>query len=94
MENHTPGPWKSFNTGDMAFVVADNYETPVIICRVENYVRQVPLQPDDHANVKLLSACPEMLEVLQKFMDFKDSDYVPNGLFDRAATVIKKATGK
>ena len=32
----------------------------------------------------------QLLEVLSKFMDFKDSDYVPNAMFDRADRLIKQ----
>jgi len=45
----------------------------------------------DEANARLMAASPEMLEVLQKFMDFKDADYVPNMLFERAKIAIRKA---
>ena len=44
------------------------------------------------ANARLIAAAPELLEVLMKIMDFKDSEYVPNTMFDRAAEAIRKAT--
>lgn len=39
-------------------------------------------------------AGPAMLEVLRKFMDYADADYVPNSLFRQAQEVIAKASGE
>lgn len=55
-------------------------------------------KPGDDAEItpdaRLIAAAPELLEMLQKFMDFRDSDYVPNNIFNRASTIIAKATGQ
>ncbi len=48
----------------------------------------------EETNANLIAAAPELYEVLAKFMDFKDSDYVPNNLFERARSVLKKARGE
>lgn len=68
------------------------YEEPkksAASCSVDEILR---LQKE--ANAKLIAAVPDMLKVLRKFMDFKDSEYVPNGLFERARIAIEKATGE
>lgn len=36
-------------------------------------------------------AARDAIELLRKFMEYRDSDYVPNVLFDRARTVIDRA---
>lgn len=85
MEQHTPGPWHVH--GGWGFMVRAG-EHNIAECRQR--LRRSELL----ANAQLIATAPEMLKVLQKFMDFKDSDYVPNGIFDQAAAVIKKAKGE
>lgn len=38
--------------------------------------------------VKCVNLHDELIEVLSKFMDFKDDDYVPNILFARAEAIL------
>lgn len=82
---HTPTPWvhkdgEVYEEND--FKIFDAYNSDF-------------LYEEDKANaahiVKCVNMHDELVEVLSKFMDFKDSDYVPNNMFKRAEEALKKA---
>lgn len=87
---HTPGPWEvrgPSQSGHCRRIFAGD-EYVGIVGGSDQLMRTI------RANADLVAAAPEMLEVLRKFMDFKDSEYVPNGLFERARIAIDGAIGE
>jgi hypothetical protein len=97
---HTPGPWEAYYVSSSGWSVRmshprEGFNRPDPICSMAWWQFDKPGIIDNdisEANAKLIAAAPVMLEVLRKFMDFKDSDYVPNGIFERARIAIEKAT--
>lgn len=95
----TPGPW-IVGPFDMIWPASDveyadgKWREKVHEPRIIASASKGNLLPDeDRANALLMASAPDLYETLAKFMDFKDSDYVPNNLFERARSVLAKARG-
>lgn len=96
--NHTPGPWRveDFGYSDRIEIRSEDFGSfrkiaKIHVPRIGDRICEIDMMTAK-ANSDLIAAAPEMLEVLRKFMDFKDSDYVPNGIFERAKVVIERAS--
>ena len=95
---HTPGPWHAYRWAEthyragFAASVGQDDELGMEAVDVCRFFEETEISKEEsNANAKLIAAAPEMLEVLMKFMDFKESEYVPNTMFDRASEAIRKA---
>ncbi|WP_313031793.1 hypothetical protein [Brucella sp.] len=87
----TPGPWESGTLSDYTgecFVFHGGQIVSIVLRAPSNG------KGSTSHNAHLIAAAPKLYEVLGKFMDFKDSDYVPNNLFERARSVLAEARGE
>jgi len=80
---HTPTPWDTMGS----LVIRVEGPTSYMVARASSS------EDADHI-VKCVKMHDELVEVLSKFMDFKDSDYVPNNMFKRAEKTLAKARGE
>lgn len=85
---HSNGPWKVNDFDNAVHVIGVGYQT---ICRVA-------YNKNERANAKLISAAPEMLEVLRWLdneMDCRDDEFggclFSRGDFGKVRQAIKKA---
>ena len=86
-KEHTHTPWIiEYGSEESAIIDARGY----IICTNGEDPSVVSDDEMDHI-VKCVNMHDELVEVLSKLMDFKDSDYVPNNMFKRAEKTLKKA---
>lgn len=94
MTKHTKGPWNVFKNndifGDDYYTVKGDGDIPVCQCAYGD--------TDNEVNARLISAAPEMLEVLKIFANPPMTSYgariIEESSYARAREVIKKATGK
>lgn len=89
MTQHTKGPWYIKGTNPPYIYANDAME---IICQCDSIKEMTKDQ--EMANARLIAAAPELLEALEKALDFEDADYMPNNWFNIARTAIDKAKGK
>lgn len=103
--NHTPGPWAQAHRicdedGNYSTQVfsAETGETIATLTWAKMPSEKVVIDGKPkiktgtyrEGNAKLIAAAPEMLEVLQTIEN--DNNQVPQWLWDKIQTVIKKAT--
>lgn len=87
LRKHTPGPWEYIKGNHQKFsrVKIGPYELQIDFC---------PKQSEEKANAKLISACPELLEALNKFCEackkYNIEALTPE--YEHAITIINKAT--
>lgn len=70
MSKHTPGNWFVLDLREheeqIERLTVSNGEH--VVCRIENTVRGGPIDEQDVANARLISAAPELLEILQDLL--------------------------
>ena len=93
---HTPGTWKYERTliNTISIFIDGSYAEP--ICEVFNYHGKI--NEIDKANARLISAAPEMLELLIKLLSnpTKNQSEIDELIYDahcRGRELIEKATG-
>lgn len=88
---HTPGPWHSFKNNEGRYVSTGKRSHDSIICHLDETSKWEDLVK---ANSKLISAAPDMLELLlriKKACDDSNID-IPSPEYKTLVDVIKKAT--
>ena len=87
LTNHAPGGWFSNNC-----TVCSRLNHDVIAYTGANADQSLDLLKECQANAILIATSPDMLEVLETIEN--DSGQVPEWLWERIKTVIKKAKGE
>ena len=92
---HTPGPW---NDG------MDSKGRPIIMQRYNDpYLRPEDINEEAQANLRLISAAPDLLDMLKSieydaepcvYSDGLDGARIPIELFDELTALVKKIEGK
>jgi hypothetical protein len=94
---HTPGPWKTPNPiadnsgtfGAMVFSVYADNGTHIYDKRIINK------HVDEHkANARLISAAPDMFEVIKELYDFSIKTELRGAIFPKLEAAYLKATGQ
>ena len=100
MSKHTQGPWAAIFGHDFITIVAADNKPPVV-CRIKNEVTPQELTGEDRANARLIAAAPDLLEALEKVMEWiknwdPEFSFDPDWVFDaeKACAAIAKATGE
>ena len=93
---YTPGPWKIDDAWQTSTVIIN--DTYMVICQIHG------LGPGANADGRLITAAPDLLEALQRFMKVMDESYdypdtsgeVPRlrEAANEARAAIAKATGE
>ena len=102
MSNHTPGPWFTDTDGDgkdFALVTSthDKDGPDDDVCEV--YGGNCDDDDTREANARLISAAPELLELVKSLVDTREKHFISNegdGLYgwdERARAAINKAKG-
>ena len=100
MSKHTKGPWKYHKSycqqGKKPLTICDDDGMPVAGISGSSM-----RQSDPEANARLISAAPELLEVLTQFLELKMSSCVSQtewilkgAVIAKATAIIAKATGE
>ena len=91
-DKHTPGPLQyAFDGGTVAFIVESDSTTVAKLSVTENTTAHSRLE----ANVRLLSAAPDLLEALRLMVDLVELAVPFEGdTLRRARAAIAKATGE
>lgn len=92
MAKHTPGPWKA--EGQLGLLVAGPADEKIAILHGER------INPDTEGNVRLITAAPDLLEVMLDLFSNTQFRVAVGGnphrvddLLSRARSAIAKATG-
>ena len=93
MSKHTPGPWVTGNTNPMLFgVQRGNGTEPIGFVYGPSFPERSEVGMRALANAKLVAAAPEMLDALQRLIDF--SPGTENQATKQARAAIAKALGE
>ena len=66
-QQHTPGPWKIDDALKTSTVITD--DTDMVICQIHG------LGPGANADGRLITAAPDLLEALKRFVKVMDESY-------------------
>lgn len=94
----TPGPWKVYGANRNKPGVDSEYKTVVLWGDIEDAAGIINSGEEQQANANLIAAAPELLEVLQEFVElakrpFSQRDHLDYNNYKEAVRVISKALG-
>lgn len=91
---HTPGPWYSSSDGSEIFDQTEH--APVAFINGANQDSQFRTGPQVMANARLISAAPDLLEALQRSLNWLSSypGGNANGVYEQARAAVAKAMGE
>ena len=89
---YTSGKWSATNTNAKDGAIPIQNEAGVLVAYASDNMTET--REETGANARLIAAAPELLEALQEFVDYLDSDLSEAEaiLKQRAETLITKAT--
>lgn len=79
----TPGPWETDG-------VKITSKKLVYIAEVMSFATKIPYSPETEANARLIASCPELLDALEKCLDYIDGA-TPTG--EKAVLVYPNGRG-
>lgn len=92
MSKHTKGPWERSEKYGVALI--RDHKDKLLVCTVRTYPSCNYLEPEMHANARLIAAAPDMLECLKQALHIVTKlDPSFNGAIRHWKKIIKKAEG-
>jgi hypothetical protein len=91
---HTPGKWNLEENNGIIYLMDEQDKAIATIHTREDGINNNARIKEGKANAKLIAAAPELLEILQGFIEARDAGYrkFKEERYTRARAAIKKAT--